>query len=111
MRASPSIVPETDDREICLVLDDFGTRLGCAWPETDQARTDRDTVITDLIEGQYSQPVKVVAFNTAEGWSRDVSEEIAIALLERMAEEGCEVSPSLESFLDRHGGQLSSSCP
>jgi hypothetical protein len=64
-----------------------------------------------LIAGQYSQPVKVVVFNTAEGWSRDVSEELAIALLERMAEEGREMSASLESFLDRHGSQFSSLCP
>jgi hypothetical protein len=64
-----------------------------------------------LIAGQYSQPVKVVVFNAGEGWSRDVSEELAIALLERMAEEGREVSASLESFLDRHGGQFSSLCP
>jgi hypothetical protein len=111
MRASPSIVPQAGDCDIYFVLDDFGARLGCAWPETDQARTDRETLITALVEGQYSQPVKVVAFNTAEGWSRDVSEEIAIALLERMAEEGRDISPSLESFLDQHGGQLSSSFP
>jgi hypothetical protein len=108
---SPSIVPKLDDREICLVLDDFGGRLGRAWPEADEARTDRNTVIAGLLEGQYSDPVRVVAFNTAEGWSRDVSEEIAIALLEQMAEEGRGVAPLLESFLDRHGGQFSSCCP
>jgi hypothetical protein len=27
-------------------------------------------------------------FNTAEGWSRDVSEEIALALMEACAKEG-----------------------
>ena len=43
MRRSPSIVPEADDREIYLVLDDFGGRLGHAWPETDEERTDRET--------------------------------------------------------------------
>jgi hypothetical protein len=108
MGASPSIKL---NREIYLVLDDFGGPLGCAWPEPDQARTDRETLIKSLIEGQYWQPIKVVAFNTAEGWSRDVSEEIAVALLERIAEEGRAVSPALETFLDQHGGQLSSSCP
>ncbi len=67
MRRSPSIVPETDDREIYLVLVDFGGYLGRAWPETDEERTDRETVIRDLFEGQYSDPVRVVAFNTAKG--------------------------------------------
>jgi hypothetical protein len=67
MRRSPSIVPETDDREIYLVLDDFGGHLGRAWPEADEERTDRETVIIDLMDGQFSNPVRVVAFNTAEG--------------------------------------------
>jgi hypothetical protein len=57
------------------VLDDFGI-LGRAWPEADEEHTDREAVVRSLFEGQYSRPVRVVAFNTAEGWSRDVSEEI-----------------------------------
>jgi hypothetical protein len=32
--------------------------------------------------GQYSDALRVVAFNTAEGWSRDVSEDIAAEVLE-----------------------------
>jgi hypothetical protein len=42
MHSSPSIVPDQDDRDIYLVLDDFGGRLGRAWPETDEERTDRE---------------------------------------------------------------------
>ena len=30
-----------------------------------------------MLSGQYTKPVRVVAFNIAEGWSRDVSENIA----------------------------------
>jgi hypothetical protein len=59
------------------VLDDFGGTLGCAWRETDPDGTDRETVIRDLVEGQFSHPVRIVAFNTAEGWSRDVTVDIA----------------------------------
>ena len=104
MRRSPSIVPEPHNREIYLVLDDFGERLGRAWAETDEERTDRETVIRDLLEGQYSDPVRVVAFNTAEGWSRDVSEAIADELAVRLAIEERETPASLEGFLDCHGG-------
>jgi hypothetical protein len=78
MRQSPSIVPGMD-RDICLVLDDFGS-IGRAWRETDVEDTDFETVITDLLDGQFSNPVRVVAFNTAEGWSRDVSEVVALEL-------------------------------
>jgi len=68
MRPSPSIFPALpDDRDVYLVLDDFGERLGRAWRETDEERTDRATVFMDLIDGQYSNPARVVAFNTARG--------------------------------------------
>jgi hypothetical protein len=86
MNNSPSIVPSLEDRDIYLVLDDFGGRLGRAWSETGEKHTDRETLITDLMTGQYSNPVRVVAFNTAEGWSRDVSEEIADELMRWYAE-------------------------
>jgi len=50
-------------RDIYLVLDDFGER-GRSWREIDEERTERETVIRDLLEGQYSDPIRVVAFNT-----------------------------------------------
>jgi hypothetical protein len=103
MRRSPSIVPNADDREIYLVLDDFGERLGRAWRETDDELTDRETLIADLIAGQYKDPVRVAAFNTAEGWSRDVSEDIADELEERLATEQFEVPAGLQNFIDSHG--------
>jgi hypothetical protein len=62
-----------------FVMDDLG-RLGRVWHETDPDNTERETVIRDLLDGQYSNPVRVVAFNTAEGWSRDASGDIADAL-------------------------------
>jgi hypothetical protein len=34
-----------------------------------QRRTDLETVITDPLTGQFSSPVRVVAFNTAERWA------------------------------------------
>jgi len=49
MRRWPSIVPDTADRDVYLVLEDFG-RLGGCWRETDEERTDRATVVQDLFE-------------------------------------------------------------
>jgi hypothetical protein len=40
-------------------------------------------VILDLLEGQYKNPIRVVAFNTAEKWSEDVSGEVAQELRRR----------------------------
>jgi hypothetical protein len=77
MRRSPSIAPASpDDFDVYLVLNDYGECLGRAWAEVPEADTGRETVIRDLMTGQYSGPVRIVAFNTAELWSRDVSEEM-----------------------------------
>jgi hypothetical protein len=103
MRRSPSIVPNPDDREIYLVLDDFGERMGRAWRETDDEQTDRKTLIYDLMTGQYKDPVRVVVFNTFERWSRDVSEDIADELEQRFTNEGFEVPEGLQGFIETHG--------
>ena len=102
MRSSPSIIPDDADRDIYLVLDDFG-RLGRAWRETDEsAAADRDALIRDLLVGQYRNPVRIAAFNTVEGWSRDVTEEIAVALHKRCADAGA-CRNRCSSFWNRHG--------
>ena len=72
------------------------------WPETDD-EDDRETLIRDLLDGQYGDPVRIVSFNTAEGWSRDVSEELADEIARRCGMDGFDVPPSLEAFVDRHG--------
>jgi hypothetical protein len=69
MRHAPSIVPlDRLDRNIYLVLEDFGARAGCSWRETDEQDTDFETIIRDLLSGQYAYPVRIVAFNAVEGW-------------------------------------------
>ena len=67
---------------------------GLAWPETDVAHTGRDML------SQYSSPVRVVAFNTTEGWSRDVSDEIAA--ITRACADRDEILPSIPDFIAEH---------
>ena len=95
MPRSPSIVPKGD---IYLVLDDFGP-LGRAWRETDEAGANRATLVRNLLDGQYEDPVCIVAFNTAEGWSRDVTVDIADELRRRYIEYD-EVPPSVLKFIE-----------
>jgi hypothetical protein len=76
---SPSIVPNLD-HEVYLVLDDFG-KLGRAYRETDENEADKETTIRRIEEGQFNKPIRVVAFNTNEGWARDVTEDIAREML------------------------------
>ncbi len=103
MRQSPSITPSDRlDRDIYLVLEDFSS--GPAWRETDEDRTNYRTVISDFLTGQYDLPLRVVAFNAAEGWSRDASEEVAEELERRVAE-GREVSAAVQEFIERFTGR------
>ena len=99
MRTSPSIVPHGAHQDIYLVLDDFGGRLGCSWRETYVGRADRETLIRDFLDGEYRHTVRIVAFNTAEGWSRDVAVDIADELRRRYLEFG-EVPESVLEFME-----------
>ncbi|MFB6418986.1 hypothetical protein [Bradyrhizobium tunisiense] len=104
MRSSPSIVPvDRLDRDIYLVLEDFGARAGCAWRETDEADTDLETILQDLLYGQYAYPLRIVCFNAAEGWSRDATSDLADALAERAANTDAELSPALQAFIQANG--------
>jgi hypothetical protein len=98
MPRSPSIVPDDTNRDVYLVLDDFG-RLGRAWRETDEAGANRTTLVLNLLDGQYEDPVRIVAFNTTEGWSRDVTVDIADELRRRFVEYD-EVPESVLKFLE-----------
>jgi hypothetical protein len=101
---TPSIVPNGDDQTTYLVMDDFG-RHGRAWRETDVEATDLETVIGDLLSGQYSDPVRVVAFNTAEKWSQDVSGDVAQELRQRCDQQMRDIPFYLEDFVDRYEGR------
>ena len=73
-----SIIPGggENDQTVYLVADDFG-KVGRAWRETDYEASDLETIVQDLLGGQYSNPIRVVAFNTEERWSEDEDEGFA----------------------------------
>jgi len=96
-------VPGGDDQTVYLVKDDLG-RLGAVWREADAEATDLETVITDLLTGQYRNPVRVIAFNTAEHWARDVSEDTAHELRHRCDLQLRDVPSSIRAFVERHEG-------
>ena len=101
---TPSIVPNDNDQTVYLVADDFG-KPGRAWVEADYKTTDLETVIQDLLTGQYTNPVRVVAFNTAERWSEDVSTDVAQELRRRCDLQMRDVPFFLQAFTDRHEGR------
>jgi hypothetical protein len=82
-----------------LVLEDFGV-LGRAYRETDEAHADAGTIVERILRGDYSAPVQVIAFNLESGWVRDVSTQIARALIART--EGGGLPEHARRFVERH---------
>ena len=94
-----AISPTADSGTVYLVLDDFGP-FGLAYRETDVGAADRQTIVANLLSGQYERPLRIVAFNTREGWARDVTADV-IREIEANIHRGDEVSQALCDFLDR----------
>ncbi|MCP1766015.1 hypothetical protein [Bradyrhizobium japonicum] len=97
-----SIAPNGDET-IYMVTSNFG-RNGNAWREADFERA-LETVIQDLLAGKYRQPIRVVAFNTAERWSEDVSEDIAREIQRRCNLQLTDGPSYLREFVDRYSQQ------
>ena len=101
---TPSIVPGGQDQTVYLVADDFG-KVGRAWPEADYESTDLETVLQDLLSGQYTNPIRVIAFNTAERWSEDVSEDVASEIRRRYDLQMHDVPSAIQDFVETHEGR------
>ena len=92
------------DVTVHIVLDDFGNS-GRAYRETAEEAADFNTVVNDLMTGQFNNPVRVIAFNISEGWSRDVSDHVAWELLKRVAKEDMLLGRSARRFVELHLGE------
>jgi len=67
--------------------------------ETDADAADRETLISNLLSGEYSKPVR----NSVEGWCRDVTADMADEVRRRIVEQD-RVSEALLAFLDANRG-------
>jgi hypothetical protein len=98
---TPSIVPRGDDHDVYLVVDNLG-RLGRVWREADYETTDFETVVTDMLDGQYKDPIRHLRIQHRRGWSRDVSANVAAELRRRCDLQLRDVPSELQDFVDRH---------
>jgi len=98
---SPGTVPYGADETVYLVIDSFGTN-GTVYRETEIEKADVETIVGDLLSGQYNSPVRIVAFNTLEHWSKDVSSEVAAEIQTRCDMDGVPVPEHLTDFVQTH---------
>jgi hypothetical protein len=98
-----SLAPESRfDVTVHIVLDDFG-HSGRAYRETAEEAADFNTVVDDLIAGQFNNPIRVIADNVSEGWSRDVSDQVARELLKRKV--AAPLGRAARRFVEFHLGE------
>jgi len=98
---SPKLVPYGADQTIYLVVDRLGAS-STVYLETEIERSDAETIIADFLTGQFNDPVRVIAFNTLEHWSDDVSEAIATEIQTRCDIEGISVPAHVSDFVERY---------
>lgn len=87
-----------------MVADEFG-RMGSVWREAELQSTDLEKVIQDLLAGEYRKPIRVIAFNTSERWSEDVSEDVAREIQLRCNLQLADAPSHLQEFVDRYAAQ------
>jgi len=99
----PTLVPKTSSA-IHMVLDDYG-QFGRAWREMDEEKTTARDVIYEIIHGVYNRPIRIVAFDLEECWVRDVTEDIARAVIETARAEGLTLGRVAAQFVARVTGR------
>jgi hypothetical protein len=99
---TPNLVPHFSGT-VHIVLDDFGD-AGRVYRETAEAAATLESVIDDLLAGQFNNSARVVAFNTSQEWSRDVS-EVAREVMRRVAGRSRRLAASSRRFVETYVDQ------
>ena len=76
---------------------------GPIWREMSDGEANAATIIDWIAQGQFDGPLRVVAFNTEERWSRDVTQEIATRLLD-LNQNGVALGAVARDFVERVTG-------
>ena len=94
---SSPIVPYGADQTLFVVIDrrDEST-------EVPVERSDLEVTIRELVAGCFSDPVKVISFNTLEHWMKDISTDVAGEIRARCDIEGIELPEYLSDFVESH---------
>src|SRR5262249_30612531 len=91
-------VPNTEHTTY-LLMDEIGD-YGNLWREMSETETNKATIVQWIIDGQVNRPVRVVAFNTEDGWSHDMTRNIASRLLD-LNRSGVALGAAAREFVER----------
>ena len=96
-----NVVPFGADQTVYIVVDSFSAN-GIVYREIEIERIDLETIISDFLTGQFNDPVRVIAFNTLEHWSDDVSKDVAAEIRSRCDVDGVGAPDHVSDFLMRY---------
>ena len=97
-RQTPSLAPDFNF-DAYLVVDELET---CSvYREADEVEANREDVIRQITQGQFNKAARVIAFNTAEGWARDATEDIANDIMHHALRKAEQLSRSAQKFVER----------
>lgn len=89
------------DFPIHFILCDFGQH-GRAFLETDPEKASREQVVQDILDGQIDSDVlSIMEVNLAEGWARDVTEDVAHEIYDRCIRKAAEPAAGAIALMDR----------
>lgn len=99
---APPSVPYGADQTVFVVVENAGTdgvgrEVECS---------DLETVIAELLAGQFEDPARVLAFNTLEHWSKDLSADVAREIQLRCDMDGVPVPDYLLDFVKGPGAAV-----
>jgi len=97
---SPPAVPYGADETVFVVVGNSATPGGVT---REVECTDLETIVADLLAGRFADPVRVLAFNTLEHWSKDLSADVAKEIQMRCDMDGVPVPEHLKDFVAAPG--------
>jgi hypothetical protein len=96
------------DVTVHIVLDETSGENNRFYREVNQTEANENSVVQKIVRGEYLRPVRVIAFNVGKGWARDVTVDVAQAVLEHARNEHKKLSPSARRFIETVLGQNAS---
>lgn len=94
---TPPIVPYGADQTVYLVVEAAGPERPSR--QTAVERSDLESIITDLMSGRFGNPIGILAFNTLEHWTDDLSKDVAREIQCRCDIEGDNIPDHLVDFV------------
>ena len=89
-------------RIVYLIVDNVVGWPGRPRLKLEVERTDLKTIIDNLVDGHFNDPVRIIAFDPKAHWSKDVSRELAEEIQERCDIDAVPVPEHIQDFVRSH---------